>query len=217
MILFLLVSLPVLFAFFIFLPWDASQAPGRFALLSTSLKGALIFFPGYLLILLARRIFGFSYDGFLLYLSLLLRDYMAPVLVALGGFLLLKTKINLLETEEGIFLSVLAYLCGFFALLNISDLLRAWRNWDSYMLFLLPVLRIALVLLVSLLARRYARWQGRDGAIFCGACAALALLPALASYLYRINRMGLATLFTVAGVLTGAVLFVMRFPRVVRG
>jgi hypothetical protein len=217
MILFLLASLPVLFAFVILLPWSSKQAPGTLTLISTFLKGALIFFPGYLLILLGRRIFGFSYEGFRLYLSLLLQDHLVPVLVSLAGFLLLQRKLALSGAEEGIFLSVLAFMAGFFSLLNIADTLRAWRIWDSYLLFMLPVLRMTLVLLVSLVAQRFYRWEGRDGAFFCVASTALALVPALVSYLFRANRPGLSIVFAVAAFVTAAVVFAMRFPRSLRG
>ena len=217
MFLFLIASLPLLFSFVVLLPWDPGQTPRTVTLVWTFLKGVLLFFPGYLAILIVRGIAGFSYDGFLLYLSLLLRDHLAPLLAALGGFLLLQRKLSLSGTDEGIFLAVFAFLCGFFAMVNITDALRAWGGWDAYVLFLLPCLRVATILLVSMVAQRFFRWEGRDGGFFCAAGVALALLLALPSFLFRANRVGWAVPLAVLPVLVAAALFAMRFPRAVRG
>ncbi|MGA2973932.1 MAG: hypothetical protein ABSF77_01320 [Spirochaetia bacterium] len=217
MFLFLIASLPLLFSLVVLLPWDRGQAPRPLALVSTFLKGVLLFFPGYLAILIVRRIFGFSYNGFLLYLSLLLRDHLAPLLAALGGFLLLQRTLSFSGTDEGIFLTAFACLSGFLSMVNITDSLRAWGSWDGYVLFLLPVLRIASALVMALAAQRFFRWEGRDGWLFCAACAACALLFALASYFDVINRLGWAIPLAVLPVLGAVAVFAMRFPRAVRG
>jgi hypothetical protein len=217
MILFQIASLPLIFALVVTLPWDGSRAPGGLPLATTFLKGVLLFFPGYLAILIVRRIFGFSYDGFLLYLSLLLRDHLAPVLAALGGFLIVQKRMELFGSEEHTFLIVFAYLCGFFSMMNISDALRTWGGWDAYVAFLLPSLRIAGALCLALAAQRFYRWEGRDGVLFCGAGTALALLSAAVSFLLRSSRPGWAAACAVVFVLAGALSFGLQFPRVLRG
>ena len=63
MVLYLVAAMPLIFAFVAFLPWSESRAPHTLALMATFLKGALVFLPAYLVILLLRAIFGFSYDG----------------------------------------------------------------------------------------------------------------------------------------------------------
>lgn len=216
MFLFLIASLPLLFSLVVLLPWDRGQAPRPLTLASTFLKGVLLFFPGYLAILIVRRIFGFSYDGFLLYLSLLLRDHLAPLLAALGGFLLLQRTLSFSGTDEGIFLTVFACLSGFLSMMNITDSLRAWGSWDGYVLFLLPVLRIASALVMALAAQRFFRWEGRDRWLFCAVCAVCALLFALASFFAVINRLGWAIPLAVLPVLGAVAVFAMRFPRAVR-
>jgi hypothetical protein len=217
MILFQIASLPLVFALVVTLPWDRGRAPGGLPLATTFLKGLLLFFPGYLAILIARRIFGFSYDGFLLYLSLLLRDHLAPVLAALGGFLIMQKRLDLLGNEEHTFLMVFAFLCGFFSMVNISDALRTWGRWDAYVAFLLPSLRIAGTLCLALTAQRFYRWEGRDGLLFCGAGAVLALLSTAVSFLLRSSRPGWAAACAVVFVLAAAVSFGLQFPRVLRG
>jgi hypothetical protein len=217
MILFLIASLPLLFALVVTLPWDRKRAPLRLTLTTTFLKGVLLFFPGYLAILIVRRIFGFSYDGFLLYLSLLLRDHLAPVLAALGAFLLVQKKMELFGNEEHTFLMVFAFLSGFFSMVNVTDALRTWGAWDSYVVFLLPSLRIGVTLGIALAAQRFYRWEGRDGVLFCGAGAVLALLSAAVSFLLRSSRPGWAAACAVVFVLGSALSFVLQFPRVVRG
>ena len=216
MALYLIAAVPLIFTVVAFLPWNESRAPRTLTLMATFLKGALVFLPAYLVILVVRGIFGFSYEGLLLYLSLLEHDHLVPMLAGLGGFLLLQRKLNIARDEETIFLTAFSYLSGFFTMLNLTDAFVASGSWDAYALFLLPSLRLAAVLLVSLLAQRYFRWEGREGALFCGAAAGVALLLSLSSFLYRINRAGLSVLFAVVPLLAAVSFFAMRFPRVLR-
>ena len=138
--------------------------------------------PAYLVILIMRGIFGFSYEGALLYMSLLLHDHLVPLLAGLGGFLLLQRKLNISRDDETIFLTVFSFLSGFFAILNLTDAFFASGSWDPYALFLLPSLRLATILFVSLLAQRFFRWEGTDGVLFCGAAAGLAILINFAGF-----------------------------------
>ncbi|MGD0727412.1 MAG: hypothetical protein ABSB63_17835 [Spirochaetia bacterium] len=216
MVLYLIAALPLFFALVAFLPWNQAREPRTLALMATFLKGALVFLPAYLAILLVRGIFGFSYEGLLLYLSLLQHDHLVPVLAGLGGFLLLQRKLSISRDEETIFLTVFSYLSGFFAMLNLTDAFSASGSWDAYAFFLLPSLRLATVLLVSLLARRFFRWEGTDGALFCGAGAGLAILLSFSSFFFRINRAGLSILCAVVPLLMAVSVFAMRFPRALR-
>ncbi len=217
MFLFLVASLPLLFSLVALLPWDPRQTPRTLTLVSTFLKGVLLFFPGYLAILIVRRIFGFSYDGLLLYLSLLLRDHLAPILAAVGAFLLVQKSLSIPRSDEGIFLTVFSFLAGFFSMMNVADALRTWGNWDAYVLLILPFLRIGTVLVVSLAAGRFARWEGRDGALFCAAASACAVALALASFLARVNRPVWSILLTAIVSVGGVAVAAMRFPRALRG
>ncbi len=217
MILFLIASLPLLFSLVALLPWDRGRGPHTLTTVSTYLKGLLIFFPGYLVILICRRIFGFSYDGFLLYLSFLLRDHLVPALAAVAGFLLLSNKLALPGKDEEIFLSVFAYMAGFMTLLNLTDALRTWGSADTYTVFLLPLLRLALVLSVALVAGRFYRWEGRDGALFCAAAAACAMVLSCASFVYGASRVTLAIFLTTGFFLASCIVVAFRFPRVLRG
>jgi hypothetical protein len=216
MVLFLLASLPLLFSLVILLPWDRRQAPRPVTLSVTFLKGVLIFFPAYLIVLLMRRIVGFSFDGFLLFLSLLLRDHLVPVLAALGGFLLMQKKMDFPATDEGIFLTVFSFLAGFFSMMNLADAVRTWGVGEADAFFLLPFLRIGATLLLSLAAQRFFRWEGRDGASWCAAGAALSCLLTLGSFFFYSGRLGWAILLTAAPALSGVVVFALRFPRAVK-
>ncbi len=216
MILFLLASLPLLFSLVVLLPWDRGKSPRVLTSVSTFLKGLLIFFPGYCVILIFRRIFGFSFDGVLLYLSFLLRDHLVPVLTAVGGFLLLQRTLTFSGKEEDTFLAVFAYMAGFMTLLNITDALRTWGSWDSYPLFIFPLLRMSMVLGVALLAGRFYRWEGRDAAFFAAAAAACAVALTFASFLYGTSRLTWSILLTAAFFLGACVVVTFRFPRVFR-
>ncbi len=215
--LFLVASLPLLFATVVFLPWDRGHVPARLSLVAAYFKGVLLFFPGYLVILIVRAIVGFSYDGFLLYLSLLVRDHWAPLLAAVGGFLLLQRFMIISGTDESIFLTVFAFLSGFLSVLNLTDFVRAWGTWTGYELFLLPCLRIAAILMIAVIARRSFRWEGRDAARLATAVAVLMALLALGSFLLARSYPLWAGLGTAVALASSIVIFAMRFPRALRG
>ena len=216
MTLFLLTSLPLVFLLLLWLPWRSSRIPEITVLLGIFLKGVLIFFPGYIAVVIVRRIFGFSYGGVLLFLSLFLRDQLFPLLAAIGGFLIMKSKLQISGLDEENFLSVFAFLAGFLAMMNIADMARSWGYWDSYLLFLLPLQRLASVIIVSLAARRFFPWEGRDAAFLCALTAALALGLAVPAYLVHVNRPLWSVLVTAAALVAGIFAFAARFPRVVR-
>jgi len=214
--LFLVACMPLLFALVILLPWDR-RAPRPLALVSAYFRGVLLFFPGYVVIVIVRAIAGFSYSGFLFYLSLFARDHWAPMAAALTAFLLVNRLTVIPDTDEGVFLNVFAFLAGFYTLVNLTDLVRGWGNWTGYELFVLPVLRLAGVLLVSMAARRYFRWQGRDAALFGLVATCLAALLTVASYLLLHGLALWAGLGTAVAAGAAVVAFAMRFPRAVRG
>jgi hypothetical protein len=216
MIFYLIAAMPLIFAFVAFLPWSESRAPRTLALMANFLKGALVFLPAYLVILLMRGIFGFSYEGVLLYISLLLRDHLVPVLAGLGGFLLLQRKLDISRDDETIFLTVFSFLSGFFGMLNLTDAFFASGSWDPYALYLLPSLRLATVLFVSLFAQRFFRWEGTEGVLFCGAAAGLAVLLNFSGFFCRINRAGWSILLAAVPLLVAISFFAMRFPRALR-
>jgi hypothetical protein len=216
MFLFLVASLPLLFSLVVLLPWNARQAPRPLSLVTTFMKGVLVFFPGYLALLIVRRIFGFSYDGILLFLSLLQRDHLFPLLAAVGGFLLLKKTLAIQGTDESIFLTVFAFVAGFLSMLNIADWLLSWGTWDAYVLFVLPSLRAAAALAVALFAQRYFRWEGRDGVLFCAVAGGCAVALTACSYLFRVTRVWGAVVLCVAFVAAAVAMLASRFPRAVR-
>ena len=216
MLLYLIAASPLIFFLMVFLPWNPGRAPRPLSLMATYLKGALIFLPAYLLLLITRRAFGFSYEGILLYLSLLQRDHLMPVLAGLGGFLLLRRKLNIASNEESIFLTVFSYLSGFVTMLNFTDALQASGGWDAYGLFLLPSLRLATALLLSLFAEMFFPWEGTEAGFFCGAGAVCAILLTFSSFFFRINRIGWSVLLAVVPLMGAVAMFAMRFPRALR-
>jgi len=216
MALFLLVSLPLVFLLLLWLPWGPRRTPETAFLVGTFFKGLLMFFPGYLVILILRRIFGFSYAGFLLYLSLLQRDHLFPLLAGIGSLLVLKSKLQISGVEEENFLGVFAFLAGFLAMGNVADMIRAWGNWSAYLLFLLPIHRLSAAVLISLAARKFFPWEGRDAVLLLGAGAALAVGFAVPAFLFLVNREGWAVLLTALPLFAAILSFATRFPRTVR-
>ena len=218
MALFLLAILPLFFLLILWLPWgwEPRKSPETSFLVGTFFKGVLMFFPGFLLVLIVRWIFGFSYAGFLLFLSLLQRDQLFPLLTAVGCLLVLKSRLQLSGIEEDNFLGVFAFLAGFMALMDIADMVRAWGNWSAYLLFLLPLQRLSALLVVSLSARRFFPWEGRACIPLLSLAAALALGFSVPAFLFFVNHEGWAVLLTVVPVLVSVFWLTMKFPRVVR-
>ncbi len=211
--------MPLLFAFVVLLPWDGQKTPRKLFLVFQFLRGVLVFFPAWLILLLLRRIAGFAYSGFPLFLSLLARDHLPAVLLAVGGFVLVMRAVEYPSTQnpstdEGVFVTTASYLCGFFAMMSIADFIAGYGRWDAHGLFLLPLSRVALVLFLAAIARRYEPWEGRAGAIYSGLAAGASVLGCTASFLLNVNR-GLLAFVMVAVLLAAAVLFAAAtYPRV---
>jgi hypothetical protein len=217
MILFLLTAMPLLFAFALLLPWDEGKAPQKLFLMFQFLRGILLFFPAWLILLGLRRIAGFAYNGFPLFLSLLSRDHLPPILLAAGGFLLVVRTVRYPSSDEGVFLTTVSFLSGFFAMMSVADFVSGYGRWDAHALFLLPLSRVAVVLFLAAIARRFERWEGRAGAAYCAVAAGAAVITCTASLLYSLNLGVFA--FVLAGLLfVAAVLFAAAmFPRVLLG
>jgi len=208
--------MPLLAAFLAFLPWNEERVPRRYFLGLQFLRGALLFFPAWLVLLLLRRLAGFSYSGFPLFLSLLVHAHLAPVLLALGTFILVSRRLQYPSTEEGVFLMVGSFLAGFYGMLSLADFVAEYGRWGSHVLFLLPAERLALVLFLATIARRFERWEGRDGILYCAAAAGAAVVACLASFLQQIS-LGLFGFLVCAGLVAAvALLAAGRFPQVLR-
>jgi len=206
MTLFLLTAMPLFFAFAVLLPWDGQKTPRRLLLVFQFLRGILLFFPAWLILLLLRRIAGFSYSGFPLFLSLLSRDHLPPILLAVGDLLLVMRAAEDPSSDEGAFLTTVSFLSGFFAMMSVADFIAGYGRWDAHALFLLPLSRVAAVLFLATIARRFERWDGRDGLAYCGVAAGVSVLACSASFLLSVNW-GLFAFVMVAVFLAASVLF----------
>jgi hypothetical protein len=217
MILFLLTAMPLFFAFTVLLPWDGQKTPRRLFIVFQFLRGVVLFFPAWLILLVLRRIAGFAYSGFPLFLSLLARDHLPPILLAVGGFLLVMRAVQYPSSDEGVFLATVSFMSGFFAMMSVADFIAGYGRWDAHALFLLPLSRVAGVLFLSAIARRYERWEGRAGLAYFGVAAGVSVLACSASFLLVVNR-GLFAFVMVAIFLAASVLFAAAMhPRVVLG
>jgi len=216
MILFLMLSMPLFFFLAGSLPWGDQKALAMPQLVGVFFKGFLLFFPAFIVILITRRIFGFSWSGAWLFISLLLRDQLVPLLAALGCFLIMRGRLDLPIFEEGIFLGVLSFFCGFLSMINLADLIRTWGSWDAYVLFLLPFQRLSAVLFIALAARSFYPWEGRDAVLYGFVVAGVALALSVCGFLFADSRSLWSILLTAVPVAAAVVAFVMKFPRVLR-
>ncbi len=120
-------------------------------------------------------------------------------------------------TEEGILLTALCFLAGFLAVLDLGEFLRSWRTWDAHALFLLPLERFAVALALAMAAHRFYRWEGSLGLLFVGLTAAATPVLASFAFLYHINHVALAWGLVSALFVAVAVVFALRYARVLRG
>lgn len=216
MVLFLLTAAPALFAFAVLLPWRPERSPEKLFLGIQFLRGILLFFPAWLVLLILRRVAGFSWNGFPLYLSLLVHDHLGPALLGVGAFVLAVRRLDYPATDEGVFLTTLAILGGFTWMLCVKDFIADYGRWDARVLFLLPVTRLAAMLFLATVARAFERWEGRSGALFSAVAAGTAALAATASFLQVLNR-GVWGFLLAAGLFLAALLVAAaRYPQALR-
>ena len=102
-------------------------------------------------------------------------------------------------------------------MLDLADLLRLWRTWDAHALFLLPLQRLSAALAISMAAHRYYRWEGSLGWLFVGLTAAALPVLAVFSFFFEINLVGIAWGLGCALFAAAAVVFALRYARVLRG
>jgi hypothetical protein len=214
MSLFLVTSTPLILAFILVLRWALKREPRGEVLLSISLKGLLSFLPGYILLAIIRGIAGSSLTGFTLYISVLVRDHLVPLVIAAGAFALWQGKLEYPASDDGIVLTAFAFFSGFYALFGIADFFALYGNWGAENLFLLPLLRIAAILSLSMIAPRFYRFQGSYAATFICCAAALCLPLALVSWIYAVNVKALAWILGGAAFCGAAGVFIMKFPEV---
>jgi hypothetical protein len=215
--LFLLLALPIGALFVVLLPWNGKLIPRRPYLATVFLRGMVWALPAWAAVLVFRRIVGDPLTGLPLYLSLLAGEQLLPVGLGLGAFLIAQRRLRFPATEEGVLLVVLCFLAGFLSVLGLEEFLRSWHAWDAHALFLLPLQRLSVVVALAMSARRFYRWEASLGWSFAGLTAAA--LPALAfcSFLFEINVIGIAWGLGIALFVAVAVVFGLRFARVLEG
>ena len=114
-------------------------------------KGILAFFPSYLILFLIKGIIDVSYDSGTLYLEICFENFLFPLILAGLFFYLLDRKI--LEEPVAVqALGIISFLCGFYTLIAVTDILFLRSVYDAYILFYLPTLRIGIILGMSLYA-----------------------------------------------------------------
>jgi hypothetical protein len=216
MTLFLVFSVPLLFLLVAFLPWGAEPYVRKLSLLSVFFKGLLCFIPAYVACLIVDAIVGSPLTGFALFLSILIKDNLAPLLFGLGLFILVQKRMEFPVSQEGIFLTLFSFLCGYYALFGVTDWLSIFRQWDAGILFIVPLLRMAAIMAVSVGALLFYRWEGRSAAAFMGSAAGLCVVLTVIGWLYGVSFPWLSAVLALAAFLASIVFFALRFPRVLK-
>ena len=214
MSLFLLAAVPLGALFVVLLPWGEKLVPRRPYLATVFLRGMLWALPAWAAVLVFRRLVGDPLTGFPLYLSLLVGEQALPIGLGLAAFLLAQRRLSFPATEEGILLVALCFIAGFLSVLNLADFLRSWRAWDAHALFLLPLQRLSAALAIAMAAHRFYRWEGSLGWLFAGFTVAALPVLALFSFLSKVNLIAVSWGLGVALFSAAAVVFALRFMRI---
>lgn len=215
MILFLAFSIPLFWLFTAFSHWEREISPDRLAWFRIFLRGATAGIAGFLVLSAFRAVAGFAWrPAVLLYVSVLVVDHLAPMLLPVAGTILLMRRITAGRRGGALFLAVFSFLCGWFSTSGLIEAVSSWGRGDPYALVLMPLLRVAEILAASLILERFHPWDGRDALLAAAAAAAIALAAAVPSFLYDMARRGFASILAGASVVAALLVLIGNFPRV---
>jgi hypothetical protein len=136
-------------------------------------QGMLLFLPSFVLSTIIFSMLEPSYTGAGLFFYTFFREHFVMLVLCFGWMILLRNSL-LLKPKENILYNIMAFVGGYYTLINIHEYLSRITHLDAYALFLLPLVNLSLVVLGALLLARVVR---EFGLARFGALAALIALP----------------------------------------
>ena len=140
--------------------------------------GMLLFLPSFVLASILKGLFEPSYTGAGFYFYVFFHEHFIMFALCFGWILLLRNQL-LFKPKENILYNILAFIGGYYSLVNVDEYLSHITHLDAYDLFLLPVVNLALVILAALLLTQVVRGYGVER---YGSFGGLIALPFAASF-----------------------------------
>jgi len=158
-------------------------------------KGALVFVPAYVLVVILRRLVSQSYRPAKLYFFAFFEEHFLFYVVLLGGFVAFWGLANLYRTK---ILDFVSFASGFYSLGALQTVLENHGQIGPYHLFLLPIMRVGMIVLTALFAVKYLNAFGVFRVLYAFCLFLLPFVAGLFSTLYHANYRIVASVLTVA-------------------
>jgi hypothetical protein len=140
--------------------------------------GMLLFLPSFILTSIIQGLYEPSYTGAGFYFYAFFHEHFTMLILCFGWMLLLRNLL-LFKPKENILYNILAFMGGYYSLVNVDQYLTHITHLDTYSLFLLPVVNLSLVILGSLLLAQVVRGYGLER---FGSLGGLIALPFAATF-----------------------------------
>ena len=121
-----------------------------------------------------------------IYTYYLLHDSLIQFALAVGGYLLVFGFSDFESHHHGVN-RMFAFMCGFYSLWSINDLIINFGWYNSHLLLVVPIQRIGLIAAFSLLFSEALKQRGFLRIIFFIFCAALPFITAVGSLFWRLS------------------------------
>lgn len=122
-------------------------------------QGMFMFIPSFLLLTIIHGVIEPSYSGAGFFFYTFFRDHAIMLLFSIGWLVLFRNSL-LLNPREKILYTLMAFLGGYYSMVNIHEYLTRITHLDIYALFLLPVINLSLVILMALFLTHIVREYG---------------------------------------------------------
>ncbi len=207
MFLFLLTAVPI--AYLLLLSFGGQTNQPAAITLVPFVKGALLFLPVIVLLLILEQIVPEQFNPGRLYLRYALLRMAVPFLIAAAGALLV-VRGGLKNDFAGGTTAVLSFMSGYYSVLGIFDTVANIGETDAYILFMLPTLRLVIIALVPFVLIDALRAYGFARVAAFLAAAAVPFALAAVPWLYRLGFLGGAVGLSAALVVIAAAVY-LRF------
>ncbi len=171
--------------------------------------GMLLFLPSFILASLVQGLFEPSYTSAGLFIFTFFREHCIMLVFCFGWMLLLRNLL-LFRPRENILYTILAFMGGYYSLVNVDAYLSHITHLDAYTLFLLPLLNLALVVIGALLLTQVVRGFGVERIMSLGGLVALPFAVTVVTVFFLRNRPVPAVIGTAVVALAAGVLFFVR-------
>ncbi len=120
------------------------------------------------------------------YFYYLFHDSLLQYALAVAGYILV-FGISDFETHEHPVNRMFAFMCGFYCLWSVNDLIIEYGWYNSHLFFIVPIQRIGIIAAFTLLFSEALNQHGSLKWLFFGVCALLPFITAAGSMFWRLS------------------------------